>query len=284
MTITNNSKLKIWITGASSGIGLALAKAYSQQGHTVFISSRNVTRLHDIASQLMQSNENNLDVRNPTVIPVACDVCSEEDMNQAYLTIKSHTSYLDTVILNAGDCEYFSIQEPKWSMMKRMMDVNYFGAIRTLEAALPLLREKQNARQNSPNASKENAHVVGISSLAINAPFPKAEAYGSSKAALRYFLDSLALDLHAENIDVTTVLPGFVKTPLTEKNDFSMPFLLDSDEAASRIINGLANHPGTFSFPKRLSYLLKLSHWFPNRWRKIVMQDTVSAQKLGREQ
>jgi NAD(P)-dependent dehydrogenase (short-subunit alcohol dehydrogenase family) len=284
MRVTSNPKLKVWITGASSGIGLALAKAYSQQGHTVFISSRNAIRLQDIANELMQSNQSPLGASNSPVIPVACDVCSEEDMNQAYITIQSHTPYLDKVFLNAGDCEYFSIQEPNWSMMKRMMEVNYFGAIRTLEAALPLLREKQNTTSNLPNASKENAHIVGISSLATNAAFPKAEAYGSSKAALRYFLDSLALDLHSEKIDITTVLPGFVKTPLTAKNNFSMPFLLDSDEAASRIIKGIAKRPRTVSFPKRLSSLLKLSHWFPNFWRKMVMEDTVTAQNIGRDQ
>lgn len=284
MSAEINTSQMIWITGASSGIGLALAKAYSQQGHTVFISGRNTKQLQNIANELMANNQSSANVERKTVIPVTCDVCSDEDMLQAFNTIRSHTPYLDKVILNAGDCEYFSIEEPQWSMMKRMMEVNYFGAIRTLETALPLLKERRRINANLPTAQKRNAHIVGISSLATNAPFPKAEAYGSSKAALSYFLSSLGLDLHAEEIDVTTVLPGFVKTPLTDKNDFDMPFLLDSSDAASRIISGITKRPKIFSFPKRLAFSLKFSHWFPTLWRKMILADTVNTKNIERQQ
>ena len=274
MKSTNKINQKIWITGASSGIGLSLARLYSAKGHTVFISSRNEKRLREISEELMVHNKNATGFTVAEVIPVKCDVCSEEDMVRAYGTIRTHTSYLDKVILNAGDCEYFSIQQPDWSAMKRMVDVNYLGAIKTLEVALPLLRELQ----------ERKAHIVGICSLATNAPFPKAEAYGSSKAALRYFLESLALDLQLENIDVTVVQPGFVKTPLTDKNDFSMPFLLGSDEAAARIIKGISKRPREFSFPKRLSYALKISRVLPRLWEKLMVVDIKKNQQVGGQQ
>lgn len=277
MSIDTTSKQNIWITGSSSGIGLALAKAYSLQGHTVFISGRNFQHLQDIAQGMMESQESELG-SSSTVIPVACNVCSENDMLQAGRTINSHVSHLDKVILNAGDCEYFSLNKPDWSMMARMMDVNFLGSIRTLEVALPLLRNKPKTSSSNRKNRINNAHIIGISSLAIKAPFPRTEAYGSSKAAMQYFLNSLALDLSSEHIDVTTVLPGFVKTPLTERNDFNMPFLLDSQEAATRIINGVSKHPRTFTFPKRLSYMLKLSQWFPHLWQKMVTTKTADTQ------
>ena len=150
--------------------------------------------------------------------------------------------------------------EPDWPAIRRVMEVNYFGTVNCLETALPLLRESKN----------ERPHIVVVASQVTNAPFPKAEAYGASKAALQYFCSSLRIDLAPENIDVTVVNPGFVDTPLTRQNDFDMPFLMDVDEATRRIIGNLGSRPRNYSFPKRLRALLFLSRLMPRIWQKMV--------------
>jgi len=109
-----------------------------------------------------------------------------------------------------------------------------------------------------------------VASQATAAPFPRAEAYGASKAALQYFFDSLRLDLASENIDVCVVNPGFVDTPLTRRNDFDMPFLMDADKAAGLIVDKLQSRPRQFSFPLRLSLLLGLARLLPSAWQKLV--------------
>jgi short-subunit dehydrogenase len=142
------------------------------------------------------------------------------------------------------------------------MEVNYFGTINCLKVALPLLR----------NSHALRPHIVTIASLVTNAPFPRSEAYGASKAALQYFFDCLRHDLAADNIDVTVVNPGFVDTPLTRKNNFDMPFLMDSDQAANRIIKNIASRPRVYNFPKRLQGLLLVSKFLPSVWQKMVSQ------------
>lgn len=124
--------------------------------------------------------------------------------------------------------------------------------------ALPLLHK-----------SPKRGHIVGIVSQVVSAPFAQAEAYGASKAALSYFLDSLRIDL-ADSIDVTSVYPGFVKTPLTDKNHFAMPFIMPADEAAARIVEHIEERPNHYIFPKRLHWMLKISKVFPGVWQKVV--------------
>ena len=115
--------------------------------------------------------------------------------------------------------------------------------------------------------------VVFISSSATLLPFPRAEAYGASKAGIDYLANSLRIDLKAQDIAVTLVHPGFIKTPLTDKNDFSMPFLLSSQQAASRIYQGVSAKKSYLHFPKRLTLLLKLLALFPDVvWQNIALK------------
>ena len=138
------------------------------------------------------------------------------------------------------------------------MEVNFFGTVNCVELVLPLLR------------AAGKPHLVVVASQATAAPFPRAEAYGASKAALQYFCDCLRLDLACEQIDVSVVNPGFVDTPLTRKNDFEMPFLMGAEQAAERIIGKLEGRPRRYSFPLRLSLLLGLSKLAPGLWQRAV--------------
>ena len=113
-----------------------------------------------------------------------------------------------------------------------------------------------------------------IGSQVTAAPFARAEAYGASKAALRYFCDSLRIDLAGEGMDVTLVNPGFVDTPLTRRNDFPMPFLMDVEMAAQRIVKNIESRPRAYSFPLRLSAMLFLSKLMPGAWQKMVAPKT----------
>ena len=204
-------KTTTWITGASSGIGRGIAIALAQQGERVIASARNEQALKDLESQY----EN--------IIAVPCDICDEASLSSAKQQIEEMSPALDRVILNAGNCEYLDFPDPDWDAIRRVMEVNFFGTINSVQLALPLLRR-----------STQRAHIVTVASQVTGAPFPRAEAYGASKAAVQYFFDSLRIDLADEKIDVTLVNPGFVDTPLTRKNNFEMPFLACAGMALMR--------------------------------------------------
>jgi short-subunit dehydrogenase len=242
------TKEVIWITGASSGIGKSIALKLAQQGNRVIISARNKQALDDLA----QSNEN--------LIPLVFDVTDNANTDSIREQIQTYTPYLDRVILNAGSCEYLEPDNIDWSMMQRIMTTNYFGAVNTLAAAMPLL-------QSAPSG---NPHIIGVASLVTVAAFPKAGAYGASKAAMQYLLDSLREDLKPQNINVTVINPGFIETPLTNKNNFSMPFIISADEAGERIVKAIVNKPRQYDFPKRMKWTMKIVSSIPWVWNKVV--------------
>ena len=250
--MTRTDRKVIWVTGASSGLGRSMALQLAASGNGVIASARNEAELNKLAAD------------NANIVPLVCDITDENAMDAVRAQLTEISPRLDQVILNAGNCEYLDFPEPDWSAVRRVMEVNFFGTVNCVKIALPLLR----------NSSSDRAHVVAVASQVTAAPFPRAEAYGASKAAMRYFFDSLRIDLASEDIDVTVVNPGFVDTPLTRKNDFPMPFLMPVDEAATRIIKNIAARPRTYSFPLRLSALLLLSKLMPGLWQKMVAPKT----------
>ena len=250
-TARSNAGKVVWVTGASSGLGRSLALALAAQGHQVIASARN------------EESWLSLEKLSKSIIALPCDITDENSLQSVQSKISSHFKGLDQVILNAGNCEYLQFPDPDWAAIRRVMEVNYFGTINCLQIALPLLRQSTIARP----------HIVAIASQVTNAPFAKAEAYGASKAALQYFFNSLHIDLAPENIDVSVVNPGFVDTPLTRKNDFDMPFLMNVDDAAQRIIKQISSRPRSYSFPKRLQALLLTSRLMPGTWQKMVSRE-----------
>ena len=156
---------------------------------------------------------------------------------------------LDMAILNAGTCEYLEVANYNSQVIEANITTNVLGTARSLDIALPALR--------ATRAKGKPATLVIVSSSAWWFPFGRAEGYGASKAALTYFAHALRADLAAEGIDVGVVSPGFVKTPLTDRNDFPMPFMVTADDAAQRIANGLAKGRNEIAFPRRFTWLLK---------------------------
>lgn len=245
----------IWITGASTGIGKSLAVQLAQHGHTIIASARGEAALKELSA----------DYSN--IIPLPFDVSDNTQIERVKEQLINQFGYIDRVIINAGTCEYFDVREPDWSIMSRVMNVNYNGAVNTVAVAMDLLKAR-------PSGADNNPHIVAVVSQAAFVPFPRAEAYGASKAAMQYFMDSLRIDLVDENIDVTVINPGFIKTPLTDRNDFPMPFLMSSEQAAMRMVKAIVERKWQYDFPKRLKWCIKVMGLSRYLWNKVFAPQT----------
>ncbi|TGN41640.1 SDR family NAD(P)-dependent oxidoreductase [Marinobacter confluentis] len=228
----------IWITGASSGIGEALSKALIEQGHHLIVTGRRQEALDALASGA-----------GDKVTTARADTTSKDELAAIASDLEARGD-LDMAVLNAGTCEYLDISEYSSDVIENNLTTNVVGTARSLDIALPALR--RTVRKG------KQATLVIVSSSAWWFPFGRAEGYGASKAALTYFAHALRADLAAEGIDVVVVSPGFVKTPLTDQNDFPMPFLVSAEDAADRIVKGLKKGKREIAFPKRFTWSLKL--------------------------
>ncbi|MEO4047525.1 SDR family NAD(P)-dependent oxidoreductase [Pseudomonas sp. CAU 1711] len=229
---------RIWLTGASSGIGAALAEVLLLQGHLLAVSARSAGALRELAD------------RFPGQVLVAPgDLSDAEQVRAIGERIAERWGALDQVILNAGTCEYVEVADFQAAIIERVMHSNLIAAAHCVEAALPLLR------------AGDRPHLVAVSSSVTFLPLPRAEAYGASKAALRYLFEALRIDLATEGIDVSLVSPGFVDTPLTRNNDFPMPMRWPVDKAARHIARCLERRPYEIAFPTPfIATLLLLAH------------------------
>ncbi len=244
---------RIWLIGAGSGIGKSLALKLAAAGNQVAISGRNVVGLDAVALEAASSGGAG------KLFPVACDVTDDQQMASVLSSVETALGGLDMLIYCAGRCEYIDNADMKTDLFRRVYEVNVFGMVNAIQGALPLLKRSGNAPQ-----------IVGVASMSAVVGLPRAEAYGSSKAAAIYMLDALRLDLTDQKIDVTVVNPGFVETPMTDSNDFPMPFLMQGDQAADCIIAGVSKRKRTVNFPFKLWFSLKLAALFPSLWYRVI--------------
>ena len=234
----------IWVTGGTSGIGRALSETLAANGNFVFATGRNPEKAKDLCAK----HPNN-------IVSIVADVGNAEQMQSLQDEMLTRTDFLDMVILCAGTCEYQQTDVFDIGMYQRVFDANFFGAVNTVNIAIPLLK-----------ASQQSPQIVGISSLSTLVPFGRAEAYGGSKAAFEYFLRSLNVDLKDSNIDVSIIRPGFVDTPLTRKNTFSMPWLMDVNTASRYILSAIEKRKYIYNFPITLSVILRVMSCFTKTW------------------
>ncbi len=253
--ITNK---KIWLIGAGSGIGRELALKLASAGNSVVISGRGIDSLNGVVAE-HQSREPQ--TPNGKLVPYVCDVTNDEQTAAAAIEVSAMIGALDMLVFCAGRCEYVDNAELSTDLFRRVYDVNVFGMVNAVAAVLPAMKSSHNT---------ERPQVVGVASLSAVVGLPRAEAYGSSKAAAIYFLEALRLDLARFKVDVTVVNPGFVETPMTASNDFPMPFLMQVDEAAECIIRGVAKRKRKVNFPLRLTLTLKLASMFPALWFGVI--------------
>lgn len=228
----------IWITGASSGIGEAVSKALIKEGHNLIVTGRRQEALDELKT-----------FGGERVTTARADTTNREELASIADSLEA-AGDLDMAVLNAGTCEYLDISDYNSEIIEKNMTTNVVGTARSLDIALPALRRTVK--------KGKQATLVIVSSSAWWFPFGRAEGYGASKAALTYFAHALRADLAAEGIDVVVVSPGFVKTPLTDQNDFPMPFLVSAEDAADRIVKGLQKGKREIAFPKRFTWSLKL--------------------------
>ena len=235
--------MNILITGATSGIGRQLAIDYLAAGHRVWAVGRNQQQLQELETRGAQAG--------------AVDLLDREATLAWFATLER----IDLAILSAGSCEYIDLPDFDSALLARVMRINVETMAHCIEGVLPLLRRS------------DNPHLVGIGSAAAYLPLPRAEAYGASKAAVAYLIETLRLTLFAEGIAVSLVCPGFVKTPLTDRNDFAMPFLVSPEQASQAIRDGIAAKKAEIHFPKRFTLLMKAASLLPRSiWLRLAQR------------
>ncbi|KHL75881.1 short-chain dehydrogenase [Pseudomonas putida] len=246
---------RCWLTGASSGIGAALAQQLLEQGHQVALGGRQAENLAPLTAQFPQQ----------TLLAIG-DISDPQQVADVAAHIERSWGALDLVILNAGTCEYLEPGHFDPDLVERVVRTNLIGVSHCLHAALRLLRRGQ------------RPHLVVIGSSVSWLALPRAGAYGASKAAVRYLIESLRIDLVNEGIDVTLISPGFVDTPLTRRNDFPMPQIWSAERAARHIAVRLPKRPLEINFPGVFTMVLRLLGAMPVRWRLKL------GQRLARKQ
>ncbi|OLF39241.1 MULTISPECIES: SDR family NAD(P)-dependent oxidoreductase [unclassified Psychrobacter] len=235
----STQNLHILITGATSGIGYQLAKDYLQDGHKVYAVGRDDKALAEL--------------KDLGATPIDLDLMDRDKVIAAFEKVER----IDLAICGAGMCEYLDMPNFDSSVFMKVMSVNMGTLSHAIEGVLPKLI-----------ASK--GRLVGIGSASAYVPFARAEAYGSSKAAIHYLMKTLQISLAPHNVDVSLVVPGFVKTPMTQQNDFPMPFIQTPEQASFAIRQGIKDGEEVIEFPRRLTLSLKALGALPDTvWQQV---------------
>lgn len=239
--IANWQGRRVWLVGASTGIGLACAQALRAAGAQVVVSARKPQAVLDWAAQDCGVQWRVLDVCDPAQVQVTAQALLAEGP-------------LDMVVYAAG---YYQAQRATAMNLGNMLQhdkVNYQGALHVLDAVLPGM------------LAQRSGHISLLSSVAGWRGLPNGLAYGPTKAALTHLAETLYLDLQDAGIGVSVVNPGFVDTPLTAQNEFTMPALISPEQAAREMLKGWARGQFDIHFPKRFTLWLKLLRVLPYRW------------------
>jgi NAD(P)-dependent dehydrogenase (short-subunit alcohol dehydrogenase family) len=230
---------KVWLVGASSGIGLAIAEALHAAGATVVVSARRAEALDAFVQQ------------HPGAHAVALDVCDTDAVARATERVAQEVG-LDVVVYCAGYYKAERAFDAHLESWLQHQDINYQGALRVIAHVVQRLQP--------------GAHISLIASVAAYRGLPLCMGYSPTKAALNNLADVMYLDLSTRGIGVSVINPGFVATPLTAQNEFHMPALMTPKQAAQAVLQGWAKGEFEIHFPRRFSRFLKLMRLLPNRW------------------
>lgn len=246
------------LTGASSGIGYALAKKLAKENCNLALASRRIEILEDLAAELRKFGKD--------IFVVKCDVSRKEDVKRAVSKIKNYFGKIDIAIFNSG-ISYRGAADGTEDKYEQIIKVNLLGLIYCVEEVL--IDFKNN---------KEGI-IAGVSSLADSRGYPFSSYYSASKAAATKYLESLRVELKPYNIKVLTIKPGFVRTPMTDKNEFYMPFLMEVDKAAGIIVRGIKKEKTVVQFPFPIVLGSKILSIMPNRLYDFLMSKQLPAKK-----
>ena len=234
-------KKTIWITGGSTGIGKALAIKFSNKGWNVAVSARRVELLNELCEQY----------ENITAFPL--DVTQKDNCFEVFNKIKNKFSDIDICFFSTGTWNPKKEKNIDVEQMEEVFKVNFFGTVNTIKAVEQHFKDRK------------NGIITIVSSIAGYRGLPNSTGYGPSKSALNNLAESLYFDFKRSNVRVCLVSPGFIKTPMTDKNDFKMPFLKTTEYAADKIYDGLVNKKSfEIHFPKTLTITLKVLSFLPS--------------------
>lgn len=224
-----------WIVGASEGLGRALARSMAAEGVRLILSARNAERLETLAADLPGASTLPLDVTDPAAVAKAWAAAGE----------------IDGMLYCAGAYDPMTATDWQAEAAQRMVAVNFTGAMHVLSHVAPAF------------GARGAGHIVLIGSLAGYRGLPGAIGYGASKAALMNLGESLYADLAPSGVKVQVVSPGFIRTRLTDKNDFDMPQIMTPEAAAARVLKAMRGGRLSTAFPRPFSLLFSLGRLLP---------------------
>lgn len=248
---------RVIITGASTGIGRALAVRYAAAGHLVGVTARRGDLLAELLAEVRASSG--------TVEAVPADVTDPTGLTAALHSLEARLGGVDLLIANAG------VSAPTGGVVinpagvESMMRVNFLGVVHAFAAVLPTM------------LGRGSGHLAAVASMAAYKGLPGAAGYCASKAAVFSYCEALRIELGGRGVAVTCVCPGFVATPMTSPNPHPMPWLMTADAAAGRIVRGLVRKPAVLDFPRRMRLLMALTRFLPD----AVIRRRVPVERAG---
>lgn len=243
------------VTGASSGLGRSLAGELATSGYTLGLIARRREHLQKLATELHSAGHR--------AEFATADVGSRVRMQEAVRELSEKLGPVELAIANAGIGLRDQLDPFDSRVVEQVMRVNFLGSIHLIEAVLPKMLEQR------------RGHIVGISSLGADRGLPGSSAYTASKAALNTYFDGLRVALRPSGIAVTTVCPGFVRTGMVEGQNHPMPWILEPEDAARRVVRALRRKPGRYRFPLPMSFLMRFLRLVPDRLMGHVLSDRV---------
>ena len=236
------NKKTIWITGGSTGIGKALAIKFAKEGWNVAISARRENLLNEISD----NNEN--------IHGFPLDVTDKLKCKEVFEQIKNKFQNIDICFFSTGTWNPKKEKDIDVEQIEDVFKINFFGTLNSIKAVEEYFK------------AKGEGIITIVSSIAGYRGLPNSTGYGPSKSALNNLAESLYFDFKRSNVRICLVSPGFIKTPMTDKNDFKMPFLKTTEYAAEKIYDGLINkNVFEIHFPKSLTLILKLLSLLPSK-------------------
>ncbi len=239
------SQRSIFITGATTGIGFQLARLYLKEGYRVGVCGRDLTKLPDPYRSRFECYE--------------VSVTDEEKMREAVLDFAGKGG-LDIMMANAGISHGSKTKIPDFQVTKKIFDINVYGVFNAFAPAIEIFTKQK------------SGHLVATASVAGFVGLPGAAAYSASKAAVISLCESYSLDLRNQGIEVTAICPGFIDTPLTKKNDHSMPFLMDVEKGALKIKKAIDVKKNLYVFPWQMALVIHILRRIPRRLYRFIMR------------
>ena len=236
------NKKTIWITGGSTGIGKALAIKFASKGWNVAISARRIELLNELSNTY----------ENISSFPL--DVTDKTECKKVFDEIKNKFEDVDICFFSTGTWNPKKEKDIDIEQMEEVFKINFFGTVNSIKAVEQYFKDKK------------RGIITIVSSIAGYRGLPNSTGYGPSKSALNNLAESLYFDFKRSNVRICLVSPGFIKTPMTDKNNFKMPFLKTPEYAADQIYDGLVNkNVFEIHFPKTLTIILKLFSFLPSK-------------------